>query len=82
MRKNLLIGLVCLCVGLAIWKFYPKSSVSSIDQNDIVSVSTGSIENRIDVVAKVALVNKETLYFKQSGKIASVSILEGAPVKQ
>jgi hypothetical protein len=42
----------------------------------MVSVARGSIENRIDVVAKVALVNKENLTFKQTGKIASVGVTE------
>lgn len=53
-----------------------------IDMNDIVAVSTGTIENRVDVVAKVSLENKESLSFKQSGKVAKVLVKEGQKVQQ
>jgi len=81
-RKSLVIGAALIVSATAIWKFYPTKAVATVDQNDVVAVSTGSIQNRIDVVAKVALINKETVTFKQTGKISSVSVVEGADVKQ
>lgn len=68
--------------GAYMYVFQKPAQQVAIDMNDVVAVSTGVIENRVDVVAKVSLENKESLSFKQSGKVAKVLVKEGQKVQQ
>lgn len=76
----LVLGVVAIG-GYVGWKMLSPATAAPIDFKDVVAVSTGAIESRIDLVAKVALTGKETLTFRETGKITALNVVEGQKVK-
>ncbi len=81
-KTKIALILVALSIsGVVAYKYMTPAKATPIDFKDIAVVSTGSIESRIDVVSKIALLDKETLTFKQTGKITALNVTEGQTVK-
>lgn len=82
-KKFIVIPLIAILVGGGIYYYTSRPTQPvKVDTNDLVITDSGAIENRVDVVAKVALTNKESLTFKQTGKILHINVKEGEKVKQ